>query len=99
MNVVRDDRHGDLAVVPLGGRIAAAAVDRESQVGRERVVEQLDPLALGREHRRDSRILPVVLDVEAGRFERGEGLHAKRHVIDDRAFRARRRFALPKQHV
>ena len=39
MDVMRDDRHVDLAIVPLGCRVAAAAVDREAQVRRELVVE------------------------------------------------------------
>jgi hypothetical protein len=39
MNVMRDDRHLELAVVPLGGGVAAAVVDREAQIRRERIVE------------------------------------------------------------
>ena len=52
----------------------AAAVDREAEVRREPVVEQLDALAVGREHGRDAGILRVVLHVEALCLKRGERL-------------------------
>ena len=45
MDVVRDDRDRDRPVVAIGHRILAATVDRESEIGRELVVEQLDTLA------------------------------------------------------
>jgi hypothetical protein len=95
VHVMGDDRHFDLAVVPLGRRVAAAAVDGEAEVRRDPVVEQLDALAFRRVHRRDSWILVVVLDFEPGLLELGHRLHAKRDVIDDGAFRAASRLALP----
>jgi len=94
MDVVGDDRHVDLAVVARGRRVVAAVVDRETEIRRELVVEQLDALALGRMNRRHAGILRVVLDCEARPLDRGDGLHAERDVVDDGAFRAAVRLAL-----
>src|SRR5204863_3322129 len=71
MDVVGDDRHRDLAVVPLGDDIAAAAVDRESEIRGELVVEQLDALAFGRVHGTNAGNLRDVLDLETGTLDRG----------------------------
>ena len=76
MDVVRDDRDGNPLVVTLRDRVVEEIVDRKHQI-RRRLVKELDPLTLGREHRRHARERLRTFKVKPGRCDRIERLTLK----------------------